>query len=211
MSYSEDYMGYDLPQEEEEAPSNIRVAKNIYRKQLAKKIVVIFGYAALVVVVIYACFAATIIRVIPATNGVGLTPVKEHTFSGGQAPPGSRLVVNPNATVGDGGLDRLLQGFKPTSDVALVDVHSGPFGKVSWQPDGRVLIDGDDSGLKMSRSSVEEDKADKVIEFSLNDEYLVECVEGDCTVGLGLIISMDNVYGVPFKLITNTKDTNTKD
>lgn len=202
MSYSDDYMDDDLPSVK--GQGQIRVAKNVYRKQLAKKVLVIFGYALLVIVVIYACFAATIIRVIPATNGMGAVPVKQATFPGGIPPLGSRLVVNPNSTIGSGGVDKLIQGFMPTSEVAIVEVHSGPFNKVSWMSDGSVWIDGVDSKLKMSEKNAKSEGLDGDNPRGLKNEYLVECIEGDCTVGSGLIISLDNVYGVPFSVKTET-------
>jgi hypothetical protein len=166
----------------------VRVAKSVYRKHVLKKIGLGALYSGLIFIIIYGCFAATIIRVIPATKGMSPIVVKNQTFPGGIAPEGAVIVINTEGKVGTGSFDRLKQAFTPSDNVAVVEVLAGPAGRITWAPSGLITIDGNPMKI-----TVKDDPKDDF----LRDQYLVRCLEGDCEIDSGFIIADDQVYGEP--------------
>lgn len=165
---------------------NMRVAKNVYRSSVVSTLLKVFFYVPLVLAIIYVCFAATIVRVVPTLNEVGFVPVKNMTYPGGMAPQNAVLLVHLDKPQGDGIVDRLKQSFIPSERVALVSIVGGPYGKLS-SVKGEVVLDG-------KNTRVRTDIGDR--EF-LNDEYLATCLKGSCVAGEGVIFSADNIYGQP--------------
>ena len=179
----------------EKAPSvpvqrqpQIRVAKNVYRKQIMRRILKGFSYAFLALFAVYLCFAVTIIRVIPSYGDLGPTPVKNITYPGGLLPAGAKVVVNFKEAQGASALDHLKQSVSPTKDAAVVEVIGGPTGRITWAEGGLTTLDG---------APVPVTVAEKPSGEFLVKQYLVKCVKGACTPGEGLIISADNIYGQP--------------
>lgn len=169
----------------------IRIAKNIYYKNVFKKFASFFSYFVLVSVVIYMCFSLTILRVIPSNTNLGFVPVKNMTFPGGIVPEGEQVVMNTVSAQGTTFVDRMKQSFLMNPDVVLVDVLAGPYGKVKWAPGGLTTVDG-----KPLPVSFEE----KPKEF-LEDEYIVRCIKGNCVEGEVFIIPVENVYGQPLNKV----------
>ncbi len=177
-------------------PPQIRVAKKVYREQALKKSALMLGNTFLALLIIYLCFASTIIRVIPATNEVGLIVVKNATFPGGIAPINAQMVVNVKTVQETDFFSRLKQAFLPSGDVALVEVLAGPTGRVTWAASGLVTIDGNPISVSLPVAPSNE---------FLNDEYLVKCLKGSCKEGAGFIISAKNIYGEPLNKIKGVK------
>lgn len=169
----------------------IRVAKGAYYKQITKK--VWRGLLAMlgIVVVIYACFAATIIRVIPTNTEMGAVPVKNSTFPGGVAEVGTEMVVSMSTPQPEGTLDRLKQSVLISTDAALVKVVAGPGGTLSWAETGLITVDGERVPVRVMNQPGGG--------FLVN-EYIVECLEGACEKGHGYIVGADQVYGEPFRI-----------
>lgn len=179
----------------EKSKPQIRVAKNVYWKQIFKRIGKAIAYSVIIGFVIYLCFAATIIRVLPATNELGFIPIKNITFPGGIAPVGSQLVVSLDTPQGDDSLSRLEQSVIPTNTAALVRVLAGPTGQLTWTESGLITVDGIPMPVTI------ENKPEKMI---LANQYLVECLKG-CEPGTGLIIHKTHVYGEPLRALTESE------
>lgn len=166
----------------------IRVAKNIYRKQIFRRVLKGFGYTFLALFAVYLCFAVTIIRVIPSYGELPLTPVKNVTYPGGIIPPTAKIVVNLKSAQGQGGLDHLQQAVLPTKDAALVEVIGGPNGRITWAESGLVTLDGAPVPVTLKQKPEGE---------FLTKQYLVKCIAGPCVKGEGLIVPAGNIYGQP--------------
>lgn len=169
----------------------IRVAKTAYYKQITKK--VWRGLLAMlgIVLVIYACFAATIIRVIPTNTDMGPIAVKNSTFPGGVAEVDTEIVVSMSTPQPEGTLDRLKQAVLISTDAALVKVVAGPDGTLSWAETGLITVDGERVPVRVMSPPNGP--------FLVN-EYIVECLEGACQKGNGYIVSADHIYGEPFRI-----------
>lgn len=163
---------------------------------LFKRVMTILMVTVIATIVVYACLAATIIRVVPATNVSGINVVKENTFVGGEVPSGQLAMVNPNlgtdGAVGTDFFDRLVQGVLPNTNASVVEVLAGPYADISWMETGLVQID----DTLMDVYVEEPETADGESKEHLSGEYLVRCIEGDCVPGEGRIVSEDSFYGI---------------
>ncbi len=164
----------------------IRIAKNTYSNLLATRILKAFGIAFIGIVVVYACIALTIFRVIPTTTA-GLIPVKNLTYSGGLIPAGEFIMVDMESPQGSEILDRAKQAFLPSSTAAVVQVEAGPWGNFEWSS-GVVTFD-----EKILKLSMPVDPGTN----QLQSQYLVTCVEGACVPGEGYIIPANHIMGQP--------------
>lgn len=164
----------------------IRVAKKIYYKHSFKTLFSALGYVILVSFVVYLCFAATIIRVLPSYDNdkVHFTPVKNMTYKGGIVPPGEIIVVNTKSEQKDDVFSHLGQAFSLNDGLAEVKVVAGPTGRIVWTPK-LITVDGQPVDVTISEKPKDE---------FLKDEYLVKCLSG-CQDGF--IISKKNIYGQP--------------
>ena len=75
---------------------SVRVSQGTYQKALITKLFAQLLIGLLVVVFVYICFAATIVRVVP--SDAGLIPVKNNTYPGGQVPPAAQILVSLEAS-----------------------------------------------------------------------------------------------------------------
>lgn len=170
----------------------VNVSKSVFYRAAVHKFFKIFSYVLITVIAIYVCFAATIIRFLPTDNFDDLknlfVPVKNQTFEGGHIPVGKQVVVNLVEKQGKSTFDRLKQAFWINKDVAVVEVHAGPVGRITWAETGLITVDGKPMGVTLETAPEGE---------YLNNEYLVACISGACNVGEGMIISAENVYGEP--------------
>lgn len=169
----------------------IRIAKNVYWRNAFKRLASVFSFLILTVVVIYLCFAVTILRVVPTTTDLGFVPVKNNTHPGGVAPPGSKLLMDLKEPQDEGMLSHVKQAFLMHSDVALVEVVAGPYGKMNWAPGGLVTVDGLPVPVLLEERPQEE---------YLKGEYLVVCLGGACVEGEGLLLPASHIIGEPISL-----------
>lgn len=175
----------------------IRVANTTFAKIVFLKTMKSLGIFLAIILLVYVCFAATILRVVP-TSEAGLIPVKNITFTGGIVPPGREVVVDTEEPQGSGIFDRLKQSFVPNSNAAVVRVVSDPIGKLKWVQPNILMVDGEPVGVPMSPL----DKDGNPRDFSgdngfLKDEYVAECIKGACVEGEALIIPSENIMGIP--------------
>lgn len=163
----------------------VRVARDVYFKNIRRRIIMMLqlGFGALFIV--YLCFAATILRVIPSFESPGFIAVKNLNDDGGIAQPGTQLLVSTvDKEVKSGFGSRFVQAFIPTQNTAIVNVVGGPYGRVQWN-EAFTVLDNNPVLVKMSDNGT----------AYLNNDYLVECVKGDCEKTKGFIVSMNSVYG----------------
>ena len=180
-----------LPKKTEEESGKVpqvNVASSVFTRAVFRKFLLIFVYLFLAVVVIYACFAATLMRALPVAQSPWFIPVKNTTWEGDAAPKGSLMVVNMESEQGDSTFDKLRQAFWLNDPVAVVEVHAGPIGQVVQQENGSVLVDG------VEMPGILKEKHNKKF---LENEYFVTCVSGDCVPGEGSIVGKNQVYGEP--------------
>lgn len=191
--------GRQAPGPQEEGPAlppsrkpELRVAKNLYHRHLLRRFASIAAATLLALLVIYLCFAATLLRVLPSTTTAPL-PVKNSTVLGGIAPPGTLLVVNRRSKQGDSMVDYLKQSLLPQSDVAVGRVAAGPYGRVVWAPGVPLQVDG-----KPVKVTLPQDPRRALSNGQyLKDMYVMECVEGACVPGEAFLLPADNIYGQP--------------
>lgn len=165
----------------------LRIAKRLYRRRIARKSLTLIGAAIIVATVIYLCFAVTIIRIIP-TNNAGFIPIRNLTAEGGVAKPGDQIVVNVIEEQGDGVMNRAKQSLFMTSNAAVVEVLAGPFGKISPGAKNTIAVNGKALNAPMVRSISKE---------YLDNEYVVKCIKGNCAKGMAFVVPVKNVYGEP--------------
>lgn len=166
---------------------SIRVAQGTYQKTLLKKFLTQVLVACFGVLLVYLCFAATIIRFVPSSAGVIL--VKNNTYPGGEIPHNAEVLIAPGVEVGDSMIDRLRQSLIPARPSALVSVKAGPIGEVKWTG-GVLSVKGEPLDIPFAM--------DPDINF-LDNQYIGVCISGDCVPGGPVIFSADDLLGVPLK------------
>lgn len=171
-----------------EKQPQIRIDKSAYHKIVAKKIARFFTWMMLAVITVYFCFAVTLLRVLPVTNSMGLSPIRNATFTAGAAPAGEIVLTSTTKAQGKGALDKLMQSVTPTRRVAKVEIVTGPFGKIDFSQKGSTVVDGRVYPI------VVKNPPKKVF---LEKEYLVKCLDGDCEKGSGMIVPESYFYGEP--------------
>lgn len=164
----------------------IRIAKSTYSNLLATRILKAFLYSFIGIVVIYFCLAITIARILPSSS-IGITPVKNITYAGGNIPLGKVVVVDMEKSHDSSTLDYFQQSITISPTMALVEVQAGPIGNFKWS--GGVIT----SNEKILDMTMPKDPG---VDYLIN-QYLVSCVSGACTPGNGYLISADQVVGQP--------------
>lgn len=168
----------------------VMVSKKVGRKVLKKKISFIVICIVVSLIVIYLCFAATIIRFIPTTNGMGPVLIKNSTYVGNILPKGAQVIIDTKSENDDGIIDHLKQTVIPTKNIAKVEIVAGPYGKLSYS-DNIVFVDGNSTDV-----SIDEGLTDSKY---LQNQYVAKCLEGDCSNEKGLIFKGKQLVGIPIK------------
>ncbi len=175
------------PDEEQQKPKKapqVRIAKSTYGNLMATKVLKALGVGFLVIALVYVCFAISIARILPTTT-VGLIPVKNITFAGGLVPAGEEIVVDMANPQGTEILDYLKQSFIPNGNAAIVEVAAGPWGSFEWS---NGIVTHDEQILNMAMP-------EEPAKLTLDNEYLVTCVEGACVPGQGYVIHASQLMG----------------
>lgn len=165
----------------------VRIARSTYANMVTTRILKSALTAVAIIFVVYIAFAVTIMRVLPTTT-VGLMPVKNITYDGGLVPAGETVVVSMNKAQGQDLLDYLGQSFLPQTDVSVVKVIKGPWGSFGWAEPGVIAVDGE-----IVPNVLMQEPEDK----TLDSEYLVECIRGDCLPGNAYVIPTNHLMGIP--------------
>lgn len=169
---------------------SVKIAKSAALKGYLRTLVSVLLWTGIVFLVIYFCFAATLLRVVPSLSGTGPVFIKNATVEGGMFPSGHEVLVDPTRENEGGVMDNLYVSFVPSSDYQEVEIISGPYGEFSVDGDGAVTVDGGETGLVM-HEMFSEDRDDEV----LRDEYIAECLSGACEEGQAVIVPVENIAG----------------
>lgn len=190
----------EIPKVARKTPQ-IRIARQTYNNLIATKILKMFLLALLGFAILYVCFAATIIRVIPSSSA-GPVLTKNLTFPGGLVPAGSLVVVDVAHAQGGEMMDYLKQAFVPSNSIAIMRVAGGPWGNFDWDQSGVVSYKGkivamtipeatNDEGVKLGVPATHRG------DTSLQNEYLMACVSGACVPGRGYVFPSNHIMGQP--------------
>jgi hypothetical protein len=164
----------------------IRVTHGLQRKFIATKAARNIGLALVMLIVVYLCFAITIVRFVPTSFGLVLT--KNNTYAGNILPSNSQVLINPGVTVKTNILGRLKESFIPTSHAQLLEVLAGPTGTINWTKPNILAVNGQVLTAKFPQNPG--------IKY-LNNQYIGVCLKGYCTVGQPVIFDASNVLGIP--------------
>ncbi len=187
--------------------SQVRVSYSAVGKLLFKRV----GFAVLAVLVtvavLFVCFSATLLRAVPTFNSSGaFVPVKNMTYEGGFAPEGEYLLVEKGSEKGTDIISRLAQSFTPAPNSMVVRTEAGPYGKLSWTEPDILSVDGNPVNApvppvlvpqsnELRAPMIEVSPLENREEDYLQEEYIGECISGNCTPGEGVIFSQENIYG----------------
>lgn len=172
----------------------VRVTKGMYGRLIYRRLIRILLFAVVVLVILYFCFAATWVRVVPTISGAGFVPVKNVTYEGGILPEGSQVLVDVENEQGIKVLDRLEQAFIPSSSAAKVQIIAGPYGELDWQQPNILTVDGEPVGVPYPANSDGSSPIDVEDPF-LKDQYVALCISGSCQPGEAVIIDRSHVFG----------------
>ena len=79
----------------------------------------------------------------------------------------------------------------------MVETLGGPYGKLTWVPPNILAIDGIPVNAPMPAIADKSPIGENEKNWFLKNEYAVKCISGACNVGEVIIISSDNIIGVP--------------
>lgn len=156
------------------AASEVRIAKSIGYRIIAKKSVRAILWLMVLAVVVYGFIASSMTRYV-ATD-LGTLKVVSPNFPGGNASKGTLVAIDP-AGGHDGSILKNLQtSVTPHGGILIAEVVEGPYGSPKWK----------NYDLKMDKDRV------------LSNEYVVKCVEGCQDLDFGVVRS-DQIMGIPVK------------
>lgn len=173
----------------------VRISKGTYGRLIIRRLGTIAVFALLGFGILYFCFAASWLRVVPTASGSGLVPVKNVTYDGGKIPVGIEILVDREHNQGNGVFDRLKQAFVPSDTAAKVEVVQGPYGELQWAKPNILTVDGEPIGVPFPGNEEGKSPLDEVEPF-LKNAYVVKCISGACEEGSAFIVPRENVYGV---------------
>lgn len=163
------------------------------------------AFIFVILAVLYTSLAGTLMIAAPSTQGdISKTWVARGTFTGGQIKPDTFIYASKSTPASTDFIGKVLEGYMGTNDGFVSQVISGPFNKIATDSKGQITIDG-----KVT------DHVGNVGSRILNNQYLVQCIEGNCKPGEYLIADYSSVVGEargtvsPFKLdaFTSAKDS----
>lgn len=186
----------NVPIEEESLPyePEVRITKGMYGRLVWRRILQFAGFGALALIVLYVCFAATWVRVVPTLSGAGFVPVKNVTYEAGVLPEGAQVLVHRTEAQGIQIHHRLKQAFVPSSYAAEVEVVAGPYGEMKWSKPDVLTVDGKPIGAAFPANSDGKSPIDPEDPY-LKNQYVAICISGACTEGEAILFDRDQVYG----------------
>lgn len=168
----------------------IRISKwAAIRAQTGRIMKLLFGIVVALLIV-YFCFALTLLRIVPSTSGTGFQLIKGVSAPGGFIQQGNQVLASATHAQDQSWGNRLQTGFIPSDEWMLVEVVAGPYGELSVS-EGQVTVDNRVHSVNINLGAFRNHGK------YLSDEYIVNCISGACNPGQALIISKEQVAGEP--------------
>lgn len=155
-----------------QSASEVRIAKTIGYRIIAKKAVRAVLWLILFGVIIYAIIASSMTRFV-ATD-LGTLKIVSPNFPGGYAPIGTSVVVDPAGGHDGNPLNNLLTAVTPHGGILVAEIVEGPYGSPEWES----------YGIDRERDS------------KLSNEYIAQCLEGCDSEDTYLVIRSDQIMGI---------------
>lgn len=178
----------------------IRITKGMYGRLIYRRMIQVIGFGLLTALVLYLCFAATWVRVVPTLSGAGFVPLKNVTYEGGFLPSGAQVLIDRSEPQGNKIQNRLKQAFVPSSTAAKVEIIAGPYGELKWAAPNILTVDGKPIGAPYPANNEGKNPID-IEDPYLKNQYVAVCISGACTPGEALIFEQDYVYGSLLKKV----------
>jgi len=156
-----------------QAASEVRIAKSIGYRIIAKKAVRAVLWLLLLAVVVYVIIAGSMARYV-ATD-LGTLKIVSTNFPGGQATSGTAVAIDPEGGQDRSFLKNILTAATPHGGVLIGEIVEGPFGSPDWDAYG----------------------IDREQDAKLSNEYIFKCVEGCEVEGSFGVVSNDQIMGIP--------------
>lgn len=168
----------------------IRISKwAAFRAQMRRVMKLLFGIVVALLVV-YFCFALTLLRFVPSTSGTGVQLIKGVSAPGGFIQQGNQVLVSSEQEQDHSWGNNLQTAFIPSDEWMLVEVVAGPYGELSVS-EGQVTVDNRVHDVNINLGSFRNHGK------FLSDEYIVNCISGACNPGQTLIVGKEYVAGEP--------------
>lgn len=203
--------------------SETRISKSVIRKVALKRIANIVSIVIIILTLLYVIFALSLLRIVP-TNSAGFVPVKNVSESYGKFEPGKQLLVSLDGETGSSILDYAKMSIIPQENVAVVEIVSKNAGKLNWTEPDILTVNGRPTGVHLEKkwkvapqynndgelikegekysSPLRYGNGPKEYKEFLNNEFIVQCIKGDCVEGDGLIVPAENIMGETLKKFT---------
>lgn len=157
------------------ADAEVRIAKFIGYKIIAKKATRTVLWLFVVALVVYLLIAATMTRFV-ATD-LGSMKIVSPNFPGGHGQPGTEVVIDPLGGHDGNPLTNIITSFSPHRGILIGEIIEGPYGKPDWAS----------YNLTRDREDV------------LSDQYIMRCLEG-CSADVEfIIVGADQIMGIPVR------------
>lgn len=156
-----------------QSASEVRIAKAIGYRIIAKKAVRAVLWLILLAVVVYGIIASSMTRYV-ATD-LGTLKIVSTNFPGGHAQPGTVVAIDPSGGHDGSPLANLLTAITPHSGILIGEIVEGPFGAPDWAS----------YELEMERDA------------KLSNQYIFRCLEGCGEVDGYGIIKPQQIMGIP--------------
>lgn len=155
--------------------SEVRIAKSIGYRLVAKKAVRAVLWLIVLAIVIYAIIASSMTRYV-ATN-LGTLKVVSSNFPGDQAQKDTVVAIDLAGGYDDNPLKNLLTAVTPHRSVLIGKIVEGPYGSPDWKSYG----------------------IEKPSDAKLSNQYIFECLQGCEAKGVYGVVGNDQIMGIPVK------------
>lgn len=207
------------------ASNHVKVSGGAMVRAVFRRIVLFITWTVVALFIVYVLFAATLWRVVPSTSGTGAVIVTTITAEGGHILPDTDILISTDAESDGSVMRNLSEAFVPSDERFIGTVVAGPYGDFEARPiseaddadngadngDGadteeaddtprpqaqlyELSFEGEDLGLNVSGFQIDE-RDDFERGMYLNEEYIVECVSGNCEPGDAVIVPGDYIMG----------------
>lgn len=157
------------------AAAEVRIAKSIGYRIIAKKSVRAILWLIVLAAVVYVFIASSMTRYV-ATD-LGTMKIVSPNFTGGNAQKGTVVAIDPMGGHDGSILKNLKTTITPHGGILVAEIVEGPYGVPDWS----------DYKLKMDEERV------------LSNEYVIKCLEG-CNGNIDYgVVHAEQIMGIPVR------------
>lgn len=187
----EEHPDYHSPLLSDDAPTYVVDNKAVIAegaKSITKMVLLGVVSLFLIMVSLYTIFAGTLMYLAPGP-GNSMLHVARNTYTAGHIPEGTVMYGSASSATSTGFFKNVVEGYGGVEDPIVVKVIAGPVDILDGSK-SNLAIDGKKTNIKV-RDIMNKPEG----RYVLDDQFLVQCVTGNCEEGKYLVIDLNGLSG----------------